>query len=122
MSDEHYRGHYNVDMPVSLTVLATVTNRPTPTRVILDAWRKTMSIETAVPRPLQVPGAREVRLWAEHGLVELETPNDWPRVGDRVEFVPGYTDTTVHLHEEMIALRKDQVVAVWKVAGRGKIK
>jgi D-serine deaminase-like pyridoxal phosphate-dependent protein len=122
MGDEHYRRHYNIDMPVSLTVLATVTSRPTPTRVILDAGRKAMSIETAVPRPLQVPDVREVRLSAEHGLLELETPSDWPRVGDRVEFVPGYTDTTVHLHEEMVVLRQDQVVAVWKVAGRGKIK
>jgi D-serine deaminase-like pyridoxal phosphate-dependent protein len=43
-------------------------------------------------------------------------------VGDKVEFVLGYTDTTVHLHEEIVALRKGRVEAVWKVAGRGKIK
>jgi D-serine deaminase-like pyridoxal phosphate-dependent protein len=122
MNDEHYRLHFNIDLPFSLTILATVTSRPTPTRVILDAGRKAMSIETAIPRALKVPGVRSVRLSAEHTQLELETPSDWPRVGDRVEFVPGYTDTTVHLHEEMVALRGDQVEAVWKVAGRGKIK
>jgi D-serine deaminase-like pyridoxal phosphate-dependent protein len=122
MNDAHYRWHYNIDLPFSLTVLATVTSRPTPTRVILDAGRKTMSIDTAIPRPLRVPGVKEVRLYAEHALLELEAPSEQPRVGDRVEFIPGYTDSTVHLHEEIVALRGGQIEAVWKVAGRGKIK
>jgi D-serine deaminase-like pyridoxal phosphate-dependent protein len=55
-------------------------------------------------------------------LLELEAPSEQPRVGDRVEFIPGYTDSTVHLHEEIVALRGGQIEAVWKVAGRGKIK
>jgi D-serine deaminase-like pyridoxal phosphate-dependent protein len=122
LNDEHYRGHYDIDLPVSLTVLATVTSRPTPTRVILDAGRKAMSIETATPRALNMPGVRQVRLSAEHAQLELDAPSDWPRVGDRIEFVAGYTDTTVHLHEEIVAMRKGQLEAVWKVAGRGKIK
>jgi D-serine deaminase-like pyridoxal phosphate-dependent protein len=122
MNDEHYRWHFNIDLPFSLTVLTTVTSRPAPTRVILDAGRKSMSIDTAVPRPLDVPGVREVRLSAEHAQLELDAPSEWPRVGDRVEFVPGYTDTTVHLHEEIIALRDGRIEAVWQVAGRGRIK
>jgi D-serine deaminase-like pyridoxal phosphate-dependent protein len=63
-----------------------------------------------------------VKLYAEHAKLELESPSETPRVGDRVEFIPGYTDTTVHLHEEMVVLRNGRVEAVWKVAGRGKIK
>ena len=43
-------------------------------------------------------------------------------VGDRVELVVGYSDTTIHLHEEIIGLRGGQIESVWKVAGRGKIK
>jgi len=122
MNDERYRWLYNIDLPFALTILATVTSRPTPTRVILDAGRKSMSSDAGTPRPLLVPGVREVKLSAEHVQLELEAPSDRPRVGDRVEFVPGYTDTTVHLHEEIIALRDDRIEAVWKVAGRGKIK
>src|SRR6185369_15871143 len=109
----HYRGHHNLDMPVSLTLLATVTSRPTPTRAILDAGRKSMSSDTAIPRPLNVPAVRDVWLSAEHARLELEAPSDTPRVGARVEFVLGYTDTTVHLHEEIVALRQGQVEAVW---------
>ncbi|HWU54262.1 MAG TPA: alanine racemase [Rhizomicrobium sp.] len=122
MNDAHYRWHYNIDLPFALKVLATVTSRPTPTRIILDAGRKTMSIETAAPRPLGLPPVKEVRLSAEHAQIELEAPSDWPRVGDRVEFIPGYTDTTVHLHEEIVALRGNRIEGIWKVAGRGKIK
>jgi len=122
MNDAHYRWHYNIDLPFALKVLATVTSRPTPTRIILDAGRKTMSIETAVPHPLGLPPVADVRLSAEHAQIELEAPSEWPRVGDRVEFIPGYTDTTIHLHEEMVAFRGKRIEGVWKVAGRGKIK
>ena len=63
-----------------------------------------------------------MRLSAEHGTVELEAPSDRPAVGDKVEFVVGYGDTTVHLHEEIVAVRKGRIEAVWKVAARGRIK
>ena len=45
-----------------------------------------------------------------------------PRLGDRIQFVPGYTDTTIHLHEEIVALRGGRIEAVWKVTARDKIK
>ena len=122
MNDQHYRWHHNIDLPFSLTVLATVISRPTPTRVILDAGRKTMSSETAMPLPLGVPRVKEVQLYAEHSRLELEAPSDSPRVGDRVEFIPGYTDSTIHLHEEIIVLRNERIETVWDVVGRGKIK
>jgi D-serine deaminase-like pyridoxal phosphate-dependent protein len=122
MNDAHYRWDYNIDLPFALTIVTTVTSRPTATRVILDAGRKTMSADAATPRPVDVPPFREVKLFAEHAKIELEAPSDSPRVGDKVEFIPGYTDTTVHLHEEMVVLRNGRIEAVWKVAGRGKIK
>jgi D-serine deaminase-like pyridoxal phosphate-dependent protein len=45
-----------------------------------------------------------------------------PRIGDKIELIVGYSDTTVHLHEEIVAVRRGQVEAVWEVAGRGKMK
>jgi hypothetical protein len=39
-----------------------------------------------------------------------------------VPLVVGYSDTTVHLHEEIVATRNGAVEAVWRVAARGKIK
>lgn len=120
--DQHYRTHYNIDLPQALTVLTTVTSRPTPTRVILDAGKKAMSMDAALPRPLDIPPVKELRLSAEHAQIELEAPSDSPRIGDRVPLVVGYSDTTVHLHEEIVATRKGVIEAVWRVAARGKIK
>jgi D-serine deaminase-like pyridoxal phosphate-dependent protein len=121
-SDVHYRKHYHVDFPYALTVLTTVTSRPTPARIVLDAGKKTMSEDAAVPQPMGIPPVRSLRLSAEHTTVELESASETPRVGDRIEFVVGYSDTTVHLHEEIIGVRHGRIEDVWRIAGRGKIK
>ena len=121
-SDVHYRTHYHVDFPYALTVLTTVTSRPTPTRIVFDAGKKTMSDDAATPQPTGIPAVRAMRLSAEHTTVELENPSETPKVGDRIEFVVGYSDTTVHLHEEIIGFRKGRIEAVWRIAGRGRIK
>lgn len=120
-SDMHYRTHYHLDIPPALTVLATVTSRPTPTRIIIDAGKKTMSSDAAVPMPLGV-AAKHVALSAEHGTIELAEPSDLPRIGDKLELIVGYSDTTVHLHEEIVAARNGCIEAIWQIAGRGRIK
>jgi D-serine deaminase-like pyridoxal phosphate-dependent protein len=45
-----------------------------------------------------------------------------PRVGDRVEFVAGYCDSTLFLHDELYGVRDGRVEAVWPIAGRGKTR
>jgi D-serine deaminase-like pyridoxal phosphate-dependent protein len=121
-SDMHYRTHYHADFAFALTILATVTSRPTPTRIVLDAGRKAISGEPAMPKPIGLPAIADLRLNAEHTKIELESPSETPRVGDRVEFVVGYSDSTVHLHERIIGVRKGRVESVWRVAARGKIQ
>ena len=121
-SDEHYRTHFHCDYPCALSVLATVTSRPNPARIVLDAGKKAMSGDAALPRPLGLGGVRSIRLSAEHTTIELASPSDRPRVGDKVALVVGYSDTTVHLHEQIVAVRGDRVEAIWNVVARGKIK
>ncbi|MFO1248832.1 MAG: DSD1 family PLP-dependent enzyme [Alphaproteobacteria bacterium] len=121
-NDEHYRQHFGVTLPQSLTILTTVTSRPTPTRVVVDAGRKAMSWDAGMPRALDVPPVASLKLSAEHAQLELEMPSATPRIGERIAFVPGYTDTTIHLHEEINAIRGGKIEAVWKVSARGKIK
>jgi D-serine deaminase-like pyridoxal phosphate-dependent protein len=99
-----------------------VTSRPTPTRVVFDAGKKTMSEDAAIPSPIGLPAIKSMKMSAEHTTVELEHPSVSPKIGDRIEFVVGYSDTTVHLHEEMIGIRGGRVEDVWRIAGRGKIK
>ena len=121
-SDMHYLTHYHVDFAPALTVLTTVTSRPTPTRIVLDAGKKTMSGDAAMPAPSGLPSIREMKLSAEHTKIELEQPDAAPKVGDKIELIVGYSDTTIHLHEEIVGVRGGRVESVWRVAGRGKIK
>jgi D-serine deaminase-like pyridoxal phosphate-dependent protein len=118
--DVAYR-KWGVDHECALTVLATVISRPTPTRVVFDAGRKAMGREVALPEPKTLVGAGPLRLSAEHGDFEFPEPRSEPGVGDRVEFVVGYGDTTVCLHDELIGVREGRVEVVWPILGRGKL-
>ncbi len=60
--DVRYRTIYNVPVDYALTVLATVTSRPTPTRIIADAGKKAMSTDAGTPFPLGCAGCRAGRL------------------------------------------------------------
>ena len=117
-----YHDDMHVDHEFALTILATVTSRPTPTRIICDTGKKTMSSDAAVPRPCIEAPVERVALSAEHATIQLAAPSETPRVGDKVQFIVGYTDTTTHLHEELYALRGGEVEAVWPVAGRGRLR
>jgi D-serine deaminase-like pyridoxal phosphate-dependent protein len=117
--DVHYRNDFGVDHPYALSVMTTVTSRPTPHRIICDAGKKSMSSDAAIPEPLGIGAIKSARLSAEHGNIELEAPNDTLRVGDRLEWIVGYSDTTVHLHDEIYATRDGRIEAVWPIA-RGR--
>lgn len=121
-SDMHYLTHYHSDFTPALTILATVISRPTPTRIVIDAGRKAMSGDAAMPQPLGLPPVRTMRLSAEHATIELEGASEAPDVGQKIELIVGYSDTTVHLHEEIVAVRSGRIEGVWRVIGRGKIK
>jgi D-serine deaminase-like pyridoxal phosphate-dependent protein len=119
--DVHYREHYHVDFPCALTILATVTSRPTTTRIVLDAGKKAMSSDAAMPQPVGLPDVRQIRLSAEHATVELSKPSDFPAIGDRLEFAVGYSDTTIHLHEKIFGLRNSRIENVWQVDARSAL-
>jgi D-serine deaminase-like pyridoxal phosphate-dependent protein len=121
-SDIHYRKHYHTDFPYALTVMAAVTSRPTSRRIVLDSGRKSLSSEAALPEPIALPSMSRFKLSAEHATIELDAPSEVPRIGDRVEFVVGYSDSTVHLYDEIVAVRDNRVEAIWKIVARGKIK
>lgn len=120
LGDAMYRQRFGVDHECALRIVATVTSRPTPQRVVCDAGRKTMSVDSATPevRRLTVTGAK---FSAEHGVLTLAEPSDTPGVGDRLEFIAGYSDTTVVLHDAIYATRNGVVEAVWPLLGRGRL-
>jgi D-serine deaminase-like pyridoxal phosphate-dependent protein len=121
-NDVHYAEDFGLDHEFALTIMTTVISRPAPDRIIVDAGRKTMSCDAAMPRPLGLGEVESVGLSAEHGKVILKQPSETPRIGDRLEFIVGYSDTTTFLHDEMYGIRDGNVEVVWPILGRGKLR
>jgi D-serine deaminase-like pyridoxal phosphate-dependent protein len=120
--DIFYRTRTGVQHEYALTMLATVTSRWSPLRIICDTGKKTMSSDMGVPEPLGVGKVKSVTLSAEHARIDLEEPNTSLKVGEKIEFIVGYGDTTVFLHDEMYGIRGDRVEVVWPILGRGKLR
>jgi D-serine deaminase-like pyridoxal phosphate-dependent protein len=118
--DVHYRNDFGVPHEYALSILTTVVSRPTPTRIVCDAGWKSMAQQPALPAPRDLGEVKGVKLSAEHATIELAASNSVPAVGTRVEFVAGYSDATVFLHDYIYATRRGQVEAIWPILGRGR--
>jgi D-serine deaminase-like pyridoxal phosphate-dependent protein len=106
----------------ALTLLAQVTSRPKPDRVIFDAGRKSVDPTERQPSVRGLTMASPIKFSAEHGTITLDTPCPEPRISDRLEFAIGYSDQVVHLHEVLYGIRGGLVETVWPVAARGKLQ
>lgn len=120
--DEFYRHRCHVaEFDCALTVLATVVSRPTPDRAIIDAGRKTMNMELSLPKVVGRADIVVQNLSAEHGLLQLDPSAADLRIGDRLEFVPGYGDLTTVLHDCFYGFRGDRLEVIWPLEGRGRL-
>lgn len=119
--DMTYQG-WGVDLEPALFMHCTVTSRPTPERIICDAGFKTLPRGFATPKPLGIDQVKSVQFSAEHGYLILDGANDQVRVGDHFDFVVGYSDATVFLHDTLYGIRKGIVESVWPIQGRGKLR
>ena len=119
--DRFYR---NLEVPVlpALSLLATVTSRPTPERIIIDTGRKSLDPTTSVPDVVGVHGVKAQGYSAEHGTIELHKPNNEVKVGDRLTLNIGYSDQAVHLHEQLFVVQDGEIEAVWPTAARGRLQ
>ena len=113
----------------ALRVQATVISKPTADRVILDAGSKTMSASTyqaphgtSMGYLVQYPDARFMGASEEHGHVDVSACAKKPEIGERVEVLPVHPCPCVNEHDEMVAIRKGVVEAVWPIHARGKIR
>jgi len=113
---------WGVALEPSLFVRSTVTSRPVPTRIILDAGFKTLPRGFASPKLLGVDHIESSAYSAEHGIITLNEPNHTLKVGDAIDMVVGYSDATVFAHDTLYGLRDGRVEAVWPILGRGKLQ
>lgn len=120
-NDRAYSGR-QVDTQVCAFVRCTVTSRPTPERIILDGGFKTIPAWPGEPIPLGLDHVEGIKTSAEHMIINLSEPNTTVNVGDAFDFIPGYTDATTFLHDNLYGMRNDVVEVVWSVAARGKLR
>ena len=118
--DLMYRERMHVDdkLGLALTVLSTVTSRG-PGRVILDAGFKTMSAFHHPPGALDRDDIELNYLSAEHGEYRVRDKAAGPDLGERIQLVVGYSDSTSFLHDRFLGVRDGVVECVWEIAGRG---
>lgn len=121
LSDVANRNRH-VETDPAIFLRTTVTSRPTADRVIYDAGFKALPNFHGDPQPLGLDHVAEVRTSAEHGIITLSAPSDQPKVGDGLDFILGYGDVTVFLHDVLYGVRDGIVETEWAIAGRGKLQ
>lgn len=119
--DRFYRD-LGVPVKPALSLLVTVTSRPTHKRIIFDGGRKTVDPSSMVPEVVGLDGVARLAFSAEHGIVHLDQPNDCVKVGDRLRLNIGYSDQVVHLHEQHFVVDGDRIDAVWPTYARGRLQ
>jgi D-serine deaminase-like pyridoxal phosphate-dependent protein len=108
----------------ALSVLATVTSRPSPDRLILDSGSKALAAErlTSLASGFGVieghPELTVGRLYEEQAIVRIDGPCALT-VGARVRVVPNHACAAANLHERMMIVDGGTIVDVWPVAVRG---
>ena len=106
----------------SLFVRTSVTSRPALKRVITDAGYKTLPAWHKQPVAMNFPAIEKYAPSAEHGVITLKEANKQIKIGDAFDFMIGYSDATVFLHDQIYGIRNDRVEAVWPLLGRGKLR
>jgi D-serine deaminase-like pyridoxal phosphate-dependent protein len=106
----------------ALSLMVQVTSRPTPTRVIIDAGRKSVDPSNTPPQARDLETVGNIGLSAEHGTITLAQPSATPKIADRLSLSVGYSDQCTHLHEAFYGIRNGLVETVWPTTARGKLQ
>jgi D-serine deaminase-like pyridoxal phosphate-dependent protein len=113
----------------ALLVLVTVVSTAVAGRAIVDGGSKTFSSDrfqagdgAGFGFVREDPAAEIERLSEEHGHLNIQRSDRRYRIGERLSIIPNHVCTTVNLHDEIYGVRGEQVEAVWRVAGRGKVR
>lgn len=112
---------WDVDTHPALFVRSTVTSRPFPHQVVFDAGWKALPAWARSPSPLGIDHVEAFVPSAEHGTVTLSRADESIRIGQAFDFVVGYNDSTVFLHDVLYGVRDGVVEEQWRIEGRGKL-
>ncbi len=120
--DKAYGEAIGTKYKVALTVLATVISTPAKGRAVIDAGWKSLSIDSGPAKPADLYGVAYTPAGDEHGHLKAEEGNLPIDLGDKVKLIPSHIDTTLNLHDHYYCHRKNKIVHIWEIAGRGKVQ
>ena len=101
--DEHNR-LFGSDFEQALTVLTTVISKPERNRIIVDAGRKSISIDEGLPVTLDRL-IKITKLSEEHGHLEMSDKDITLAIGDKLQLIPGHGCTTIPLYSNYALIR-----------------
>ncbi len=111
------------DFDCALTVLGTITSRPSwpgaEDLAIMDVGRKSMETAWGLPEVKAPAGATVTSLSQEHGRVRLGDSIRDLKPGDMIELWVRDANNTINLFDKFYAVRDNIVEAVWDIPGRG---
>ena len=110
----------------ALHVYATVVSRAGPERGILDSGSKTLTADPGggmdgFGHILEYPQARIGAFAEEHGFLDLSRTNQRPNVGEVVRIIPNHVCVVVNMVDQLIAVRRNEIVDVLPGAARGRL-
>jgi D-serine deaminase-like pyridoxal phosphate-dependent protein len=111
------------------SILTTVVSTAVSGQMIIDGGSKTFSSDRCVMPDTpgfgyfpDEPGAVLERMNEEHGYVNLAGAKRSWKIGDRIRVLPNHICVAMNLHETVYGVQGEDVVAAWRVEGRGKLQ
>jgi D-serine deaminase-like pyridoxal phosphate-dependent protein len=108
------RRRFISEFEIALTVVGTVISRH-GTRGVLDCGHKAVNSRHCAPQ--LIDGVGEIDSVDEEHL-RFDAPGPEPRVGDRIQVVPGYGPLTINLYDRFHAISDGIVIDEWPVVAR----
>ena len=107
------------DFASSLTVLSTVLNTYFEKSITTDAGAKALTLNKPGPWVIGEKGFAYNAGSDEFGVIKYEKAEKTYKVGDKLELIAPHCDPVVNEYDQMYAIRKDRVEAVWPIEARG---
>ncbi len=105
----------------ALSLVCQVVSAANADRAAGDAGWKATGRHTGLPSVINPAGWQCVGLSAEHTHLSRDG-GDPLQIGDRVELVPHYSDSTVLLHRTLHAHRNGKIEEAWEISGSGALQ
>ena len=113
----------------AVSILATVVSNRVPGRAVIDGGSKTFSSDRLLSGDkigfgyvVEDPQVEVVYLSEEHGHFGMERATVRFEVGDRVHVIPNHVCACINMHDKIYGVQGEDVVAEWRVRGRGRVQ